>query len=331
MQNKSPAPAGQLPTTYREFSRSTLRQRVWWSVRPRALERAQQLGVDVEVETRLRTWHQLSRTWLLAVGLASAITVVDYAASGAFTVNDALQLLLLVVSQVSGLFALRRSNESRAQLRSLQEMLQDVATRAAFVSVLARERQASCRSPGELSRQARVTLEALKHSALFPRVDAFSLWARDDRHGVWRIVAAIGPSARSVRHFTQRILEREEVGAGAVANLAVRGEGAYYQPRPGACVVGNPAWFARNAFADAPAVTVAVFLLPDEEGVPVGAFALTSRDEDALACEQLNDFPREVRLILSQCTVSLVGLARRAAELWSEETQHGAHEAKTES
>jgi len=304
---------------------------VWWSVRPRALERAHQRGVDPEVEAQLRTVHQLSRTWLIALVLATSITAADYAVSGTFTLNDALQLLLLVVSQIGGLFALRRANETRAYLRSVQEMVQDVATRAAFVSVLARERQASCRTTGELARQARVTLEALKHSALFPRVDAFSLWARDDAAGVWRMVSAIGPTARSLLRFTQPILAHEEAGAGAVANLAVVGQPEYYQPRPGVCVVGNPAWFAPDALADVPAVTLAVFLLPDEDGVPVGAFALTSRDEDALSCERLNDFPREVRLILSQCTVSLVGLARRAAELWSEETQHGAHEATTES
>lgn len=322
---------GQLPTTYRDFARACWLRRVWWSVRPRALERAQQQGVETEVEARLRTFHQLSRTWLIALAIAGAILGVDFLLSGAFTVRDALQLLLLLGGQVGGLYALRRSNETRAHLRGVQEMLQDVATRAAFVSVLARERQASCRTAFELARQARVTLEALKHSILFPRVDAFSLWARDDGQGVWRMVAAIGPSASSLRYFTQPILAREEAGAGVIANLAVVGEGEYYQPRPGECLLGNPAWFALNPRAETPAVTVAVFLLPDEEGVPVGAFALTSRDDDALSCERLNDFPREVRLILSQCTVSLVGLARRAAELWSEETQHAAHQATTDS
>lgn len=327
----SPAADGQLPASYRAFRRSAWPRRVWWSVRPRALERAQQRGVEPEVEAQLRTVHQLSRTWLIALVIAGSIAAADYAATGTFTLNDVLQLLLLVVSQIGGLYALRRSNETRAHLRSVQEMLQDVATRAAFVSVLARERQASCRTTRELARQARVTLEALKHSALFPRVDAFSLWARDDTSGVWRMLSAIGPRVSSVRPFTQPILEHEQEGAGTIANLAVLGQPEYYQPRPGECLVGNPAWFAPNSLSDAPVATLAVFLLPDEDGVPVGAFALTSRDEDALSCERLNDFPREVRLILSQCTVSLVGLARRAAELWSEETQHGAYDGKTES
>ncbi len=314
----------------REFARSAWPRRVWWSVRPHALERAQQCGVEAEVEARLRNGHQLSRTWLIAALVTCAITLADLALNGLFTLNDALQLLLLVVGQVGGLYALRRSNETRAHLRSVQELLQDVATRAAFVSVLARERQVSCRSMDELARQSLVTLEALKHSILFPRVDAFSLWARDDRGGLWRMVAAIGTSARTLRHFTQRVLAREEPGAGLVANLAVIGQAEYYQPRPGQCVVGNPSWFARNPHADSPAVTVAVFMLPDEAGVPVGAFALTSRNEDALACERLHDFPREVRLIVAQCTVSLVGLARRAAELWSE-GKHAAHEVIIES
>lgn len=303
--------------------RSPRLHRWWWSVRPNALERAQQQGVEAEVEARLRTGHQLSRTWLLALSLALTIVALDIALlRGDFTLSASLQLLLLVNGQVAGLYALRRSNETRAHLRSVQELLQDVATRAAFVSVLARERQAGCRSSEELARQALVTLEALKHSILFPRVDAFSLWARDDGAGAWRMVAGIGPSARSVRHFKQPLLVREQVGAGVVANLAAAGAGEYYQPRPGECVVGSPLWFAENPYAELPAVTVAVFMLPDEQGLPVGAFALTSHRDDALSCERLHDFPREVRLILSQCTVSLVGLARRAAELWKDETHH---------
>jgi len=309
----------QLPKSYRDFTRASWARRVWWSVRPRALERAQQRGVEAEVEARLRNGHQLSRTWLAAVAIAAAIVSVDLLVlRGEFTLSSALQLLLLSGGQVGGLYALRRSNETRAHLRSMQEILQDVATRAAFVSVLARERQSGCQSSEELARQALVTLEALKHSILFPRVDAFSLWARDDSQAVWRMVAGIGPSTRSLRLFKQPILERELVGAGVVANLAAVGEGEYYQPRPGECVVGSPDWFADNPYAESPAVTVAVFILPDERGAPVGAFALTSHKEDALACERLQDFPREVRLILSQCTVSLVGLARRAAELWRE-------------
>jgi hypothetical protein len=320
-----------VPPTYRDFSRAAWLQRVWWSVRPRALERAQQRGVEAEVEARLRNGHQLSRTWLCALAVAVTISAVDYSLSSQFTLNDALQLLLLLAGQVGGLYALRRSNETRAYLRSVQEMLQDVATRAAFVSVLARERQASCQTMEELARQAVVTLEALKHSILFPHVDAFSLWARDDVRGAWRMVAGIGPTLTSVRKFSQPLLAREEEGAGVIANLAVVGQGEYYQPRPGTCVLGDPAWFAPNPHSASLAVTVAVFMLPDEQGVPVGAFALTSRDDDALSCERLHDFPREVRLILSQCTVSLVGLARRAAELWSEQTQHAAHEATTQS
>ena len=321
-----------LPTSYREFSRSAWLRRVWWSVRPRAVERAHQRGVEAEVEALLRTLHQLSRTWLVALLMAASILALDvFVLRDEFRLSAALQLVLLMGGQVGALYALRRSNETRAHMRCVQEILQDVATRAVFVSVLARERQARCRTSRELASQALVTLEALKHSILFPRVDAFSLWARDDVGGVWRMVAAIGPSARSVRHFKQPLLAGEKAGAGVVANLAVVGEAEYYQPRPGECVVGSPAWFAKNAHAESPAITVAVFMLPDEQGLPVGAFALTSHKEDALSCERLHDFPREVRLILSQCTVSLVGLARRAAELWSDETHHAAHEATAES
>lgn len=310
----------ELPTSYRDFSRAGFLRKLWWSVRPNAVERAHQAGVEADVEARLRNGHQLSRTWLTAAAVALAILAVDvFVLRGDLTLSSALQLLLLMGSQVGGLYALRRSNETRAHLRSLHELLQDVATRAIFVSVLARERQARCRTSEELFAQVLVTLEALKHSVLFPRVDAFSLWARDDRRRTWRMVAAIGPSARSMRKFVQPMVAQERTGAGVVANLAAVGAAEYYQPRPGECLFGSPSWFAQNPYAESPAVTVAVFMLSDERGAPVGAFALTSHKEDALACERLQDFPREVRLILSQCTVSLVGLARRAAELWGSE------------
>jgi hypothetical protein len=307
----------ELPTSSREFSRAGFLRRFWWSVRPNAVERAHQAGVEAEVEARLRNGHQLSRTWITAASLALSIAGVDvFVLQGELTLSAAFQLLLLIGSQVGGLYALRRSNETRAHLRSLHELVQDVATRATFVSVLAREHQARCRTSQELFEQVIVTLEALKYSVLFPRVDAFSLWARDDGRGVWRMVAAIGPSARSVRRFVQPLVAEERAGAGVVANLAAVGAFEYYQPRPGECLFGSPRWFAQNPYAESPAVTVAVFMLCDERGTPVGAFALTSHKEDALACERLQDFPREVRLILSQCTISLVGLARRAAELW---------------
>src|SRR4051794_40713356 len=102
-----------MPTTFRDYARASWPRRLWWSVRPRALERAQQCGVEPEVEARLRNGHQISRTWLFALTTTCAITLVDFLVSSTFTLNDALQLLLLVVGQVGGLYALRRSNETR--------------------------------------------------------------------------------------------------------------------------------------------------------------------------------------------------------------------------
>jgi hypothetical protein len=156
-------------------------------------------------------------------------------------------------------------------------------------------------------------------SRLFPRpVDAFSVWARDDRAGVWRIVAAVGASEVTVRDFTQPILRTETEGAGVVANLAVTAdsESNYYQ---GSARTAPRKWFKADPAADSPTETLAVFLLPDENEIPVGAFALTSQKPNALEVED-DGLPERLKLIVDQCTVTLVGVARRAHKLLNEGT-----------
>ena len=154
-------------------------------------------------------------------------------------------------------------------------------------------------------------------SRLFPRpVDAFSVWARDDRAGVWRIVAAIGASPRTVEEFTQPILSEETNGAGVVANLAVTADSvpSYYQATAG----GAPnKWFKPDPAALTRTETMAVFLLPDENEIPVGAFALTSKKHNALEVGE-DGLPERLKLIGDQCTVTLVGVARRAHKLLNE-------------
>jgi hypothetical protein len=57
--------------------------------------------------------------------------------------------------------------------------------------------------------------------------------------------------------------------------------------------------------------------MPDEDGVPVGAFALTSEKANALELDD-DGLPERLKLIVDQCTLTLVGVARRAHTLLSE-------------
>jgi hypothetical protein len=91
-------------------------------------------------------------------------------------------------------------------------------------------------------------------------------------------------------------------------------QGSYYQSS--ASRAPNR-WFRNDPHAENPTETLAVFLLPDEEGVPIGAFALTSAKENALEFEEDHP-PERVKLIVDQCTVTLIGVARRAHKLMSE-------------
>jgi hypothetical protein len=250
----------------------------------------------------------------LATGVIG--TADHFLRSRQWDLTSSVQLFLLCVAQVGGFYALSRSNESRSYLRELQESVHEVASRAAFVPVLAEQQVARCSTSSTLSSLALATLRALKRSQFFPDVSAFSLWARDDRQSEWRMVAALGPTQGSIDSFRQPFIDVETAGAGVVANLAQTGAIAYYQPRAGEARLGKAEWFAANQHSKHAAETLAVFLLTDDSGSPSGSFALTSEKQDALELEANGRYPLQVQLMLEQCTISLVGLALKANELW---------------
>ncbi len=299
---------------YRKASRA---DRLWWGLRPGAIDRARAAKVDPDVEAAIRNAWQISRTWGWGILLTAPMTVINVWVIGhKFDLTTTWSALALAVGQVGGLFALTRSNETRSYLGEVRLLLHELSARSILASAVSYAREiGECERSDQLRHRATVILSHLKDSRLFPKeVDAFSVWARDDARGLWRIVAALGASDHTIMNFTQPIVAVETPQAGVVANLAATADESprYYQPR------ANRApnrWFKPDPSGNASTETLAVFLLPDERGIPVGAFALTSARADALEAD--HDGPSErLSLIIEQCSLTLVGVARRAQELW---------------
>ena len=299
---------------YRRASRG---ERLWWGVRPRAVERARAAKVDADVEAAVRNTWQISRTWGWGFLLTVPLTTVNIWVLGhKFDLTTAWSALALAVGQVGGLFSLTRSNETRSYLGEVRLLLHELSARSILASAISYAREiAECDRSDQLRRRATVILSHLKDSRLFPReVTAFSVWARDDAQGVWRIVAALGASEPTIATFTQPIVAVETPGAGVVANLAATADEnpRYYQPSADRA---PNRWFKPDPGGGSATETLAVFLLPDEGGIPVGAFAITSAQRDALEADA--DGPSErLSLIIEQCSLTLVGVARRAQQLW---------------
>jgi hypothetical protein len=307
-----------IKTSHGSFIKAPWYHRFWWRLRPYSVTKAKTARVASDVEADVRNWTQFSRTWVYATAISVVVSAIDHFWNDkAWGVTSFITMLGIVAAQVSGLTAMRRSNESRSYIGHLQETLQSLTTRSVFASVIAYEKQLACATSDDVAKCARATLEVLKHSRRFPNVDAFSLWARDDANRRWRMVTAIGIDPEVVENFSQELLSQETPGAGIVANLAVTALPRYYQRRQSDAVIGDAEWFAANERSSRTATTLGVFMLASEKGEPVGAFALTSDVEDALEHDaSAGGFPRPVMLILDECTVSLVGLATRATELW---------------
>ncbi len=300
--------------TYRRAPRGS---RLWWGIRPRAVDLARGAKVDADVEAAIRNTWQISRTWGWGFLLTVPLTTVNIWVLGhRFDLTTAWSALALAVGQVGGLFSLTRSNETRSYLGEVRLLLHELSARSILASAISYAREiGECEKSDQLRRRATVILSHLKDSRLFPKaVAAFSVWARDDARGVWRIVAALGASDHTISSFTQPIVAVETPGAGVVANLAATADEnpRYYQPSAGRA---PNRWFKPDPGGKPTTETLAVFLLPDEAGVPVGAFAITSAQADALEAD--TDGPSErLSLIIEQCSLTLVGVARRAQQLW---------------
>jgi hypothetical protein len=307
-----------LPTSNARFRNACWLKRLWWGIRYKALERARAAKVDADVEAALRNTYQLSRTLLLALGFTSALALADsLVLKHSFTFQGTWAAFALAMSQVGAYFALRRSNETRAYLGELRLSVHELGARSILSSAISFAREiGECETSDDLRRRATAILSHLKDSRLFPKaVDAFSVWARDDARNEWRIVAALGASEETIQNFRQAVLDKETPGAGVVANVAVTASRSanYYQAR---AEKDSKAWFKADPAATTEAETLAVFLLPDERGYPVGAFALTSAQPDALEADAYGRSSERLSLIIDQCSLILVGVARRAHELW---------------
>ncbi|MDB4940710.1 MAG: hypothetical protein JWP97_244 [Labilithrix sp.] len=308
-----------VPRSNAAFRRASRVRRLWWGLRPNAIELARAARVDADVEASIRNGYQLSRTWLYAFIATLPLTIVNVALlHKPFNLESSWAALALMVGQVGAIYSLSRSNETRAYLGEMRVVLHEVAARATLASLTGYAREVEqCETEKELRALASLLLVQLRRSRLFPAdVDAFSVWARDDVRGEWRIVSAFGASQETVLGFAQPILEAETAGAGVVANLAATADESpvYYQasadrpPKP---------WFVRDPARKRDTQTLAVFLLPDEDGVPIGAFSLTSAKVDALEVAA-GKFSERLSLNTEQCSLTLVGVARRAHLIWSQ-------------
>lgn len=311
-----------IPRSLAGYKEASFFRRAWWGVRPRAIELARKAKVDADVEAALRNYFQLSRTYFYALIATLPLTIINVLIlKRGFNLESSWAALALMIGQVGAFFSLSRSNETRAYLGEMRLVLHEVAARATLASIAGYARDVEqCETETHLRSLASHLLRQLRESRLFPAdVDAFSVWARDDVNGVWRIVAAYGVSPATIRDFSQRILEEETPGAGVVANLAATADErpSYYQataarpPKP---------WFKPDPSRKRATETLAVFLLPDEEGIPIGAFALTSATVDALEVDK-GVFSERLSLNTEQCSLTLLGVARRAHHLWSRQTQ----------
>ena len=306
----------QLPRTRADYAKSSLRKRIWWGIRPNALRRARRAEVDADVEASIRNYAQITRTVGYSLIFTLLLSLINsLVLERAFDLQTTWTAFALAMSQVGAFFALRRSNETRAYLGDVRLALHELSARSVLTSSLVYPRELQeCRTVEQLRDRTTDILRHLLESRLFPRsVDAFSVWARDDKHELWRIFAAVGASQSTIDGFTQPVLRRETAGAGVVANLVVTGTPSYYQSDASKA----RSWFMPDPAGTSPTETLTVFLLPDEAGVPIGAFALTSTRKNALDVED-EGLPERLKLTVDQCTVTLVGVTRRAHRLLNE-------------
>jgi hypothetical protein len=309
----------QLPRARQDYARAAWYWRALWGTRPNALRHARAIRVDADVEASIRNYAQVTRTVFYALLFTAALTGINSVMlRRTFDLQTTWAAFALAMSQVGAFFALRRSNETRAYLGDVRLALHELTARSVLTSAVVYPRALdACRTVAELRVRATEILRHLMDSRLFPHaVDAFSVWARDDKSSTWRIVAAVGASQRTIDDFRQPIIREPTDGAGIVANLAVTADAgaSYYQTS--AATAPNK-WIKVDPYSLNATETVAVFLLPDEESVPIGAFALTSANQDALELEE-DHLPERLTLIVDQCAVTLLGVARRAHELFTE-------------
>src|SRR5258708_36763328 len=115
---------GGVPSWVAGFGRASRWRRFWWGVRPNALKLARDAKVDADVEAALRNANQLSRTFLFALVFTVVLTFANiFALKRSLNLQATWAASALAMSQAGAYLALRRSNETRAYLGEVRQLL----------------------------------------------------------------------------------------------------------------------------------------------------------------------------------------------------------------
>ena len=227
-------------------------------------------------------------TWALASCLA-LWAYNDYAATSANAHEEALKVWFLALGFFGGFLNLTRSTNTRSTTSTIHATTKQMARQ---LDLLRRGQRIN----GELYAQAvdaqlADTREELA-AAMVHMVDAarahpkippdrltVSLWLRGQER--WRILAGSGIADETRTDFTQAVIDEPTPEAGVVSNLAASADRFLVDPE----VEHNP-WYKPNPFHPVEESGMAVVLIEDFHGTPVGALCLTARPGTLLPSEK---------------------------------------------
>jgi hypothetical protein len=140
-----------------------------------------------------------------------------------------------------------------------------------------------------------------------PKMDAITLWVRDDATSEWRIFAGFGVSDETLARFRQPVLSTQTNGAGFVANMAT----TMTRLLPIPSDPSSHPWHANDpgAAKKSGRGSFVAVLLVDRSQSPFGALCLTSAESAAFPSEsdlvQFTRFKNVVSLWASAFTFVL--------------------------
>lgn len=194
---------------------------------------------------------------------------------------------ILMAGLVGGILALFRSSGTGAAVQAtldrseaLERKLESLERGVSGVEVGLEAQFA--KSPEQIGTLANRMMKLIVPLREAPRMNAVTLWIRDDREHMWRILGGFGVSAATTQNFRQRVLAGQEEGAGFVANLAaVEGDHdrlLMVRRKPNA-----HRWYAVDPGSEHPhgSGSFAGVLLLDRTQRPFGALCLTSQEDEA--------------------------------------------------
>ncbi|HEX6240497.1 MAG TPA: hypothetical protein VFZ61_06370 [Polyangiales bacterium] len=241
-----------------------------------------QAGEPDRHSARSHAWTAVMQTLLVtwAAALAVAFAYDAWASPEARQKQDTFALLLIIAPNVGGILALMRSvrtrSETGATLRELSQIrVSALSSPVIEEAVRALEAKDPVALVGSLARMLRLTVSLPLAREL---CDKASLWVRDDRRGVWFMLAT---SQLAIDDFelTMPIVKQATPGAGIVANLAVASPPAHLDCRfeadvflCGSTLQSHP-WFVPHS--QTTSVGMVATLLRNESGV-IGVLCLTT-------------------------------------------------------